>query len=326
MNKKVLALALTLIVLLGFIAGCGQNKVVTSAATIEKKAIRIGYQASSSLTVLAKEKGFFEEEFGKEGTVVSYFLFAAGPPMVEALAGDRLDIANLGPLPAISARAAGIDVKAVGRAYSDDYYYGLLVRTDSDIQSVKDLAGKKVAVQVGSGAHLFFLLLLQQNGLKNSDIQVVNLPTSDHQTALASGNVDAVATWQPFVAMLELSQAGKVLSDSKNVIQTVGVYLARNEFGQKNPELVKSFLKVHQKAADYLRDNAEQASAIISKESKIPAAAIDKSVKTIDWGLQLTENDAKTLNEAKAYLKDTNVLKKDFDINELIDRKYLNSI
>lgn len=325
MSKKVVALILTVILLLGFAAGCRQNTAEKSSSTV-KKTIHIGYQASSSLTILAKAKGFFEAEFDQDGTEVKYFLFVAGPPMVEALSGGRLDIANLGPLPAISARASGIDLKAVGRAYSDQLYYGLLVRPDSAFSSVKDLAGKKVAVQVGSGAHLFFLLLLQQNGLNHSDVNIVNLPTSDHQNALATGNVDAVATWQPFVAMIELSQAGKILADSKHVIQTVGVYLARNEFGQINPELIERFLKVHQKTAEYLQNHPEESFAVISQESKVPVDAVAKSVKSIDWGLQLTDEDIKTLAEAKAYLKATNVLKKDFDISELIDRNYLNNI
>ncbi len=326
LKKKMIAWGLALVLLLGFTAGCGQqNKAEKSTAT-EKKVIRIGYQASSSLTILAKAKGFFEEEFGKDGTEVNYTLFLAGPPMVEALSGSRLDIANLGPLPAISARASGIDVKAVGRAYSDDYYYGLLVRPDSAINSVKDLTGKKIAVQVGSGAHLFLMLLLQQAGLKFSDVNIVNLPTSDHQTALATGNVDAIATWQPFVATIELSQAGRLLADSKNVIQTVGVYLARNEFGQQAPALVERFLKVHQKAADYLKNNPDEAVAIIAKESKIPADAIAKSLKTIDWNLRITDEDITTLSQAKAYLKDTNVLKNDFNIQELIDQTYLTNI
>ncbi|HBS60001.1 MAG TPA: hypothetical protein DEA44_12110 [Firmicutes bacterium] len=324
MKKKVLAFML--ILLLGITAaGCGQKNAEKSAAQ-EKRVIRIGYQASSSLTILAKAKGFFEEEFSKDGTAVDYNLFLAGPPMNEALAGDRLDIANLGPLPALSARATGIDVKAVGRAYSDDFYYGVLIRPDSAVNSVKDLKGKKVAMQVGSGAHLFFMLLLQQNGLTNSDVNIVNMPTSDHKTALETGNVDAVATWQPFVANIELAKAGKVLATSQNVIRTVGVYLARNEFGQKNPDLIERFLKVHQKAADYLKNHPDEALALIAKESKIPVEALAKSIKTIDWDLQFTDADLQTLTQTKNFLKDTNVIKKDFAVNELVEKKYLNNL
>lgn len=281
---------------------------------------------SSSLTILAKAKGFFEEEFGKDGTEVNYNLFLAGPPMNEALSGDRLDIANLGPLPAISARASGIDVKAVARAYSDDFYYGLLIRPDSSITSVKDLKDKKVAVQVGSGAHLFLMLLLQQNDLKTGDVNIVNMPTSDQQTALATHSVDAVATWQPFVAEIEFANAGKILMTSQNVIRTVGVYLARNDFAQKNPELIERFLKVHQRAAEYLKNNPDEAVAIISRESKLPVDALAKSFQTINWDLHITDEDVKTLVQTKDFLKDTNVIKKNFDIHDLIDTSYLNNI
>lgn len=246
--------------------------------------------------------------------------------MNEALSGDRLDIANLGPLPAISARASGIDVKAVARAYSDDFYYGLLIRPDSSITSVKDLKDKKVAVQVGSGAHLFLMLLLQQNDLKTGDVNIVNMPTSDQQTALATHSVDAVATWQPFVAEIEFANAGKILMTSQNVIRTVGVYLARNDFAQKNPELIERFLKVHQRAAEYLKNNPDEAVAIISRESKLPVDALAKSFQTINWDLHITDEDVKTLVQTKDFLKDTNVIKKNFDIHDLIDTSYLNNI
>jgi len=244
MKKRTIALGLLLVLLLSLATGCSQSTANKSATpTSEAKVIRIGYQISSSLTVLAKAKGFYEDEFGKDGTKVDYTLFLAGPPMVEALAGNRLDISNLGPLPAITARASGNDVKAVGRAYSDDLYYGLLISPNSPITSVKELKGKKIAVQVGSGAHLFLMLLLEQNGLKSSDVNIVNMTTADHKAALESGNVAAVATWQPFVSTLEFAKFGKVLADSKDVIRTVGVYLARNEFGQQNTQLINRFLK-----------------------------------------------------------------------------------
>jgi sulfonate transport system substrate-binding protein len=325
MKTRIVAAVVAALLMTGLMAGCGGQKPAEKSAPAAKKVIRIAYQPSSSLTVLAKAKGFFEEEFAKDGIEVSYNQFVAGPPMVEGLAGQRLDIANLGPLPAISSRASGIDVKVVARAYSDDLYYGLLIRPDSPIKSVAELKGKKVAVQVGSGAHLFFMLLLQQNGLKNSDVNTVNLPTSEHRAALETGNVDAVVTWQPFVASLELAKSGKVLATSQNVLRTVGVYLARNEFAQQNPQLVERFLKVHKRAADYLAKNPDEALAVVSKENKIPVEALAKSVKTIDWSLQITDDDIKTLVQAKDFLKETNVLKKDFDINELVDRKFANS-
>lgn len=323
MNKKILSFLLVMVMLV--IAGCGAARPEKTAAP-EKKSIRIGYQLSSSLTILAKAKGFFEEEFGKDGVEVAYNLFLAGPPMNEALAGGRIDIANMGPLPAITARAAGNDVKAIGRSYSDEYYYGLLTKPDSSIHSLQDLKGKKVAVQVGSGAHLFLMLLLKQNGLTNTDINIVNLPPADHTNALSSGNVDAIATWQPFVSAFTTTNTGHLLANSKNVIRTVGVYLASNEYGQKNPELIERFLKVHQRTVDYLKTNREEAIKIIAAESKFSPEAVAKSIETIDWYPNIAEDDIRTLDESKEFLKSSNVIKKDFNIKDLVDTRYLEKV
>lgn len=324
MRMKSIAYLLMLVVSLSLLAGCGQAK--QAATKSEPREIRVGYQTGSSIVILAKSKGWYEEEFSKDGIQVKYNLFLAGPPMNEALAGDRLDIASVGNLPAISAKSAGIDAKVIGRASSDKYYYGLLTGPDSSIHAVSDLRGKKIAVQIGSGAHLFLALLLQQNGLKSTYVNIVNLPAPDHQTALETKNVDAVAAWQPWVATIEHAGVGKLLVDSSKVVQSVGVYLARNTYAKNNGDLVERFLKVHQKAADYIKNHPQEAIEIISKETKIPVAALTKSYQTIDWGLAITDDDVKTLKNSKDFLIETNVLKKDFDVNELIDKTYLNNI
>jgi len=323
MRKKTV-IAIFILIVLGIIAvvGIASQKQQVSEKNASK-VIRIGYQASSSLTVLEKAKGFLEEEFAKDGIKVEYKLFLAGPPMNEALASGEIDIANMGPLPAISAKSSGIDVKAIARSYSDDFYYGLLIRPDSSITSVQDLKGKKVGVQVGSGAHFFFMLLLKQNGLSEKDLNVVSMPTSDQKSALETGNVDAVVTWQPFVAAIELDKVGKILADSNHVIRTAGVYLMRDEFGKDNPDLVKKFLKVHEQTVQYLKNNPEESVKLMSVESKIAEGPLKQSLKTIDWDLNFTDADVNTLIQVKDLMKEDKKLKNDFDVNTLIDKSYL---
>lgn len=65
------------------------------------------------------------------------------------------------------------------------------------IASVKDLAGKKIGVETGFVCHLLTLTALQKAGMAESDVTLVNVPTNDTPTALASGDVDAIAAWQP---------------------------------------------------------------------------------------------------------------------------------
>jgi len=65
------------------------------------------------------------------------------------------------------------------------------------IKSVKDLKGKKIGLEVGLVEHLMLLNALKKAGLAESDVEIVNTPTNQTPQVLASGQVDAIAAWQP---------------------------------------------------------------------------------------------------------------------------------
>ena len=287
------------------------------------KEVRIGYQAASTMVLLAKAKGYYDEEFAKDGVKVKYSLFLAGPPMIEALAGGRLDLVHTGDMPPISGRAAGIDLKVVANAGLDPAHNAVLVAPDSAIKTPKDLKGKKIALPVGSSAHHFLYLLLAKNGLKPGDVHLVNLPGPDLVNALENKNVDAVAVWEPFTANIEFSGKGKVLADSTNVKRAVNVYLARNEFGKENPQLVERFLKATKRAIDFIKKNPKEAQQAIAAENKFPLPVVAKITKRYNWSLAITDKDVKALEQVKDFLRESKVLKKEFEITELFDASYL---
>jgi sulfonate transport system substrate-binding protein len=295
----------------------------TTWAAEPAKEVRIGYQAASTMVLLAKAKGYYDEEFAKDGVKVKYSLFLAGPPMIEALAGGRLDLVHTGDMPPISGRAAGIDLKVVANAGLDPAHNAVLVAPDSAIKTPKDLKGKKIALPVGSSAHHFLYLLLAKNGLKPGDVHLVNLPGPDLANALENKNVDAVAVWEPFTANIEFSGKGKVLADSTNVKRAVNVYLARNEFGKENPQLVERFLKATKRAIDFIKKNPKEAQQAIAAENKFPLPVVAKITKRYNWSLAITDKDVKALEQVKDFLRESKVLKKEFEITELFDASYL---
>ena len=65
------------------------------------------------------------------------------------------------------------------------------------IDSVADLKGKKVGVEIGFVGHLLLLDALSQAGLSESDVELINVPTNETPQVLASGEVDAIVAWQP---------------------------------------------------------------------------------------------------------------------------------
>ncbi|AJE02163.1 hypothetical protein GPICK_01130 [Geobacter pickeringii] len=275
------------------------------------------------MILLTKAKGYYDEEFGKLGLKVKYNLFLSGPPMIEALAGDRLDFVHTGDMPPVSGRAAGIDIKVIANAGLDPAHNALLVAPDSPVKKVNDLKGKKVGAPVGSSAHHFVYLLLAKHGLKPSDIRLVNLPAPDLAKALETKNVDAIATWEPFVANIELSGTGKVLASSDGVKRAVNVYLTRNEFGKANLKAVEAFIRATKRGIDFFRRNPKAAQEAIAAEAKFPLPVVQKITKRYNWGLAVSDKDRQALGSVKDFLKETKVLKKDFELAELFDPSYL---
>jgi sulfonate transport system substrate-binding protein len=287
------------------------------------KEVRIGYQASSHIVLLGKAKGFYDKEFAKDGTKVSYHLFLSGAPMLEALSSDRIDLIQTGDMPPISGRTAGIDLKVIANSGFDPAHNAILVAPESLIKSPKDLKGKKVAVPVGTSAHHFLYLLLAKNGLKPSDIQLVNLSAPELVKALETKNVDAIAVWEPFTANIEFSGKGKVLTDSTKVKRAVNVYIARNGFGKENPQLVERFIKATKQAIEYYKKNPKEAQQAISAEGKFPLPVVAKINNRYNLSLGITDKDVKALEQVKDFLRENKVLKKEFDIKDLFDLSYL---
>ena len=64
-------------------------------------------------------------------------------------------------------------------------------------RTLKDLKGKKIGVEVGFVDHLLLLHGLEKEGMKETDVVLVNTKTNETPQVLASGEVAAIGAWQP---------------------------------------------------------------------------------------------------------------------------------
>ena len=76
------------------------------------------------------------------------------------------------------------------------------------VKSLKDLKGKKIGIEVGFVEHLLLLKGLEQNGMTEKDVMLVNTKTNNTPQVLASGQVDAIGAWQPNSGMAMKSLPG----------------------------------------------------------------------------------------------------------------------
>ena len=164
------------------------------AATLyaEKPVLKIAYSDWPGWTAweIADKKGFFK----KHDVNVKLEWFEYGPSM-DAFAAKKVDAVGVANGDAMVLNATGArNVTILINDYSNgnDKIVGA-----PGISSIKDLKGKKVGVEIGCLSHALLINALLKNGLKESDVTLVNMPTHQALQTLESGEVSAVVAWVP---------------------------------------------------------------------------------------------------------------------------------
>lgn len=198
LRRLVHALGL-LIVCLALFAG--------NAARAEDDEISIGYQPIVNGPLwIARHEGYFE----KLGLRVNFIKFTSGPAQFAALAGGRINLAWGGISPFMLARANGANIVWVATLEDYNPLEGLVVPKGSAATSVKQLAGKKVALVFGSDGDYGMHRALEMAGMKPGDVQLLNMAPPQQVAALLNGDIDAAFFWSPFVDQV-LERGGKVI-------------------------------------------------------------------------------------------------------------------
>lgn len=137
----------------------------------------------------------FELSGQDEGTAydIEWVAFTDGPNMNAALTAGQLDIGSMGDSPAIFATAARADIVVVGGSKTQEGFYGLVTSPGSDIETLEDLEGKRIALTFQTAFHGVALQALDSVGLGPDDVTLINVPVAAIATTVANGDAD-VAT------------------------------------------------------------------------------------------------------------------------------------
>jgi len=296
---------------------------MSAPAAEPKLTIRVGYQPSSFIHIIAMKKGWFEEEFAKDGIAVRHDLFPVGPPIVESFASGRTDIGYMADQPPIQGRANQIDLKAIALTGSSEKIEGIVVARNSGIHSIKDLRGKKVATSVGSILHQLLLIYLKSEGMTFSDIQLVNLVPADLNSALQSGNVDAVVNGEPYNTAAVQAGYGRLLVDATGYKDVVSLVIARDAFAKAHPDVVARYLKVYARADQWAADHQEEALAILQKATGYKPALLRPLFTEVKRGMGFSPEAVKSVAQTSAFLYDNHIIRRPVDVKDLFDPTYL---
>ncbi len=241
--------------------------VAACSAALAQTEVRIGYQRGNIFDVLMDQK-FVETALGDEYTV-TWTLFSAGPPLLEAMNAGAIDFGLTGDTPPVFAQAAGVPLRYVA-SQSTPTNEAVIVPEGSDIESVADLAGKKVGYTVGSSANYTIVKALETAGLTLDDVESIPLQPADARAAFQGGSLDAWAIWDPFLTSAVQDLAARSLISRYDVGEYRWFYLAAEPFVTEHEGALITILEQLQVATDWIRANPEGYAELLADQTGIP--------------------------------------------------------
>lgn len=257
---------------------------------------------------IAIEKKMFEKvgvdvQFEWFDYVASMDAFAAGKLDAVAMTnGDALVIGSTG--------AQNVMILVNDYSAGNDMIVGA-----PGVESIKDLKGKKVGVEIGFVDHLLLLNALGKNGMTESDVELVNVPTNETPQVLASGQVDAVGAWQPSSGQaLQLVPGSKRIYSSADEPGLIYDVLAVSPASlAAHKEEWKKVLKAWYMAVDYLNDPKTREEAISIMAARVGLSA--EEYKGFIGGTKIL-----TLKEALPFMKKAAGFKSLYGSTEIADQ------
>ena len=224
---------------------------------------------------IAKDQGYFE----KHGLDVDLILAPSGGGAISGLIAGSAQIGVTTPSQLLQADEQGLDLVILAGTTVfpvTPHSTGVLARSNSDIKTVTDLIGKKVAMGgFGSATDVIAKKWVQSNGLDYHNVKWVEIQFPQMGDALKAGLVDAVVSTNPFQSRILANNIGYEVVDLNSVpykgtMSTA--YISTRSWALKNAETISAFRAALDEATDYLNEPTQTDSirATIAKYSKLP--------------------------------------------------------
>ncbi|MBD2071959.1 aliphatic sulfonate ABC transporter substrate-binding protein [Leptolyngbya sp. FACHB-671] len=280
--------------------------------------IKLDFAYYNPVSLVLKEKGWLEEELAQDNVSVEWVQSLGSNKALELLNSRSIDFGSTAGAAALLGKANGNPIKSV-YIYSRPEWTALVTTADSDINTVEDLQGRKVAVTRGTDPHIFLLRALDQVGLSEQDIEVVQLQHADGKTALERGDVDAWAGLDPHMAQTELEKGSRLFFRDPD-LNTYGFLNVREAFAQQYPDYVERVLAVYERARQWSLENPNELKAILQKEAKLSDAVATKQLERTDLSNAVIGQVHKdTIVAAGDVLKSSGVIPGSIDVNQVAD-------
>ena len=271
--KAAAAAAVTAVLL----AACGSSETPAPGATGEAAPDNVKVGVIPIVDVAPLYLGIKQGFFSDRGMNVTTESGQGGAAIVPGVVSGQFQFGFSNVTSLIIARSKGVPLKIVAAGNSSTGEAGkdfseVLVKTDSPIQSAKDLAGKTVAINTLKNiGDTTIRQSIKKAGGDPTAVKFVELPFPDMPAALQEGRVDAVWVVEPFVTIAK-DQGARIIAS--NLVDTspdtqISAYFTSEQLQQQDPDLVKRFTEAMNESLDYAAANPDAVRAVLADYTKI---------------------------------------------------------
>ncbi|MBJ6725475.1 ABC transporter substrate-binding protein [Geomesophilobacter sediminis] len=270
---------------------CSRRNFLTGLGTLLLLPLFAGCSRRSPLRVAAHlwpgyEPLFLAQREGWLSRADVVFLETASATMsLEELKEGRADAACLTLDEMLRGRGYGIPLTAV--TVFDVSAGADAVLAGPGIGELKDLAGRRVAVEEGALGAYVLAMLLQQSGLRREQLRVISCPGDTHRDAWQRHEFDAVITYEPTATLLENAGMHRIFDSRRLPGAIVDVLAVRSNLLHSQAAAIKHLLVGYFRAQSHLKHNPQDAAYRMAGHLKLPAEELLASFKGLELpGLQ----------------------------------------
>lgn len=256
-----------------------------TAGMAQAETITVGYFLEWPMPFeYAKVEKMYEAAMGVD---INWVSFDTGTAMSAAMASGDVHLSvSQGVPPFVVATSAGQDLQIldVAVSYADNDNCVVASGLEIDKDSAAELAGKKVAVPLGTAAHYGFLKQMAHFGVDLGSLEIVDMAPPDGAAAFAQGSVDMACGWGG--SLRRMKEHGNVLLTGTEK-EELGILVFDVTSGPagwvaENSDLVAKFLKVTADANAMWADEANHAKMlpVIAKDAGMDEAATAETLAT----------------------------------------------
>jgi NitT/TauT family transport system substrate-binding protein len=251
-----------------------------------------------------------------------------GGTTIRNIVASPLPYGEVAPSAAIAAIRSGVSIKIVNNAVQTVSDFIVAVNKDSNINSLKDLVGKKWGItSPKSNTDLLSQMMLEKEGIPVDKVERPALGTIMAMIqALESNSVQAIFVLEPVWSTYKdkfklLVHASDVLPP---VLQTVGI--ASTDAIKEHPDTIRAIIEARRKGVDYANKHPDEAAAILVKyyEGLDPRIARDVTRELLkDHYWSEGAIDLHVLEDTVQGMKKVGILDGEVDVKSIVDSSLL---